>query len=125
MLNIKGQSLYPVKLNVMGIHNVYNALASIVTTHLMEVPIETILDALEQYKGTHRRLEVKGVVNGIKIIDDYAHHPTEIKASLRALRNSTNNRIWCIFQPHTYTRTKILLDSFAESFSEAEQGYNI
>ncbi|NLW23307.1 MAG: UDP-N-acetylmuramate--L-alanine ligase [Tissierellia bacterium] len=121
MLNIKGQSLYPVKLNVMGIHNVYNALASIVTTHLMEVPIETILDALKQYKGTHRRLEVKGVVNGIKIIDDYAHHPTEIKASLRALRNSTNNRIWCIFQPHTYTRTKILLDSFAESFSEADK----
>ncbi|HSH36229.1 UDP-N-acetylmuramate--L-alanine ligase [Schnuerera sp.] len=121
MLNIKGESLYPVKLNVMGIHNVYNALASICATHLLGVPIQTILESIVEYKGTHRRLEVKGVINGIKIIDDYAHHPTEIKASLKALRNSTNNQIWCIFQPHTYTRTKILLNSFAESFSEADK----
>ncbi|CCQ97346.1 UDP-N-acetylmuramate--L-alanine ligase [[Clostridium] ultunense Esp] len=121
MLNIKDESLYPVKLNVMGIHNVYNALASISATHTLGVPIDTILESIEAYKGTHRRLEVKGIINGIKIIDDYAHHPTEIKASLRALKNSTDNRIWCIFQPHTYTRTKILLNSFAESFSEADK----
>lgn len=121
MLNIKGESLYPVKLNVMGIHNVYNALASIAATHILGVPIDTILKSIEEYKGTHRRLEVKGIINGIKIVDDYAHHPTEIKASLRALKNSTNSRIWCIFQPHTYTRTKILLNSFAESFSEADK----
>lgn len=121
MLNIKGESLYPVRLNVMGIHNVYNALASIAATHVLGVPIEIILDAIAHYKGTHRRLEVKGIINGIKIIDDYAHHPTEIKASLEALRNSTYNRIWCVFQPHTYTRTKLLLNSFATAFTDADK----
>lgn len=121
MLNVKGESLYPVTLNVMGIHNVYNALASIVTTHIIGIPMDTVLNSMKKYSGTHRRLEIKGITNGIKIVDDYAHHPTEIKASLKALRNSTTNRIWCIFQPHTYTRTKILLNSFAESFSEADK----
>lgn len=121
MLNIKGESLYPVKLSVMGTHNVYNALASICATHTLGIPINTIIKSIEEYKGTHRRLEMKGIINGIKIVDDYAHHPTEIKASLKALRNSTNNKIWCIFQPHTYTRTKMLLNSFAESFSEADR----
>ena len=119
MLNIKGTSLYPVKLQVMGIHNVYNALASIVTTHILGMPIETIISSIEKYKGVHRRLEVKGIINGIKIIDDYAHHPTEIKASLNALKNLTQNHIWCIFQPHTYTRTKLLLQEFGEAFSGA------
>lgn len=121
MLNIKGKSLYPVKLNVMGVHNVYNALASIAATHILGIPIETILNSIEEYKGTHRRLEVKGIINGIKIIDDYAHHPTEIKASLKALKSSTKNHIWCIFQPHTYTRTKLLLRDFGEAFSEADK----
>jgi len=121
MLNIKGKGLYPVKLNVMGIHNVYNALASIAATHTLGVPIETILDAIKNYKGTHRRLEVKGIINGIKIIDDYAHHPTEIKASLDALKNSSYNQLWCVFQPHTYTRTKYLLKDFATAFSHADK----
>ena len=121
MLNINGKSLYPVKLNVMGIHNVYNALASIAITHILGVPIEIILKAIADYKGTHRRLEIKGIVNGIKIIDDYAHHPTEIKASLKALRNSTQEKIWCIFQPHTYTRTKLLLNNFSTAFKDADK----
>ncbi len=121
MLNIKGESLYPVKLGVMGIHNVYNALASIAATHILNVPIETILESIGKYKGTHRRLEVKGLINGVKIVDDYAHNPTEIKASLQALKNSTESNIWVVFQPHTYTRTKILLKKFAESFSDADK----
>lgn len=121
MLNIKGKSLYPVKLNVMGVHNVYNALASIAVTHTLGIPIETISEAIEDYKGTHRRLEIKGIINGIKIIDDYAHNPTEIKAALEALRNSTSEKIWCIFQPHTYTRTKLLLNSFATAFKNADK----
>lgn len=121
MLNIKGESLYPVQLSVMGTHNVYNALASIAATHLLGVPIETILDSIKNYHGVQRRLEVKGIVNGVKIIDDYAHHPTEIQASLEALQNSTKGNIWCVFQPHTYTRTKLLLDSFAKSFSKADK----
>ena len=121
VLNIKGKALYPVKLNVMGIHNVYNALASIAITHTLGVPIDTILKAIMDYKGTHRRLEIKGMIGGIKIIDDYAHHPTEIKASLEALRHSTHEKIWCIFQPHTYTRTKSLLDSFSTAFKDADK----
>ncbi len=99
ILNIKGKGKYPVRLNVMGMHNIYNALASIAATHTLGVPIEIILRALGEYGGTHRRLEVKGIINGIKIIDDYAHHPTEIKASLKALKNSNYNELWCIFQP--------------------------
>lgn len=121
MLNIKRESLYPVKLNVMGIHNIYNILASIAATHILGLPIDNILKSIEKFKGTHRRLEVKGIIDGLKIIDDYAHHPTEIKASLNALKNSTKNRIWCIFQPHTYTRTKLLFDSFAKSFADADK----
>lgn len=121
MLNIKGESLYPVQLNVMGKHNVYNALASIASSHVLGVPIEIILEAIQSYKGVQRRLELKGVKNGVKIIDDYAHHPTEIRASLDALKNSTNGHIWCVFQPHTYTRTKLLLNDFTESFSQADK----
>ncbi len=121
MLNIKGKALYPIQLNVMGKHNIYNALASIAASHALGIPIETIIEAIENYKGVQRRLELKGIKNGIKIIDDYAHHPTEIKASLEALQNSTNGHIWCVFQPHTYTRTKLLLDSFTESFSNADK----
>lgn len=121
MLRVNCSSIYPVNLGVMGVHNIYNALASIAVADSLGIPMDTIISSLEKFKGTHRRLEFKGFLNGVKIIDDYAHHPTEIKASLRALRNSTKNRIWCIFQPHTYTRTKLLLDSFAESFGEADE----
>lgn len=121
MLNIRRKSLYPVKLSVMGFHNIYNALASIAVADILNIPIETIINSLQRFKGTHRRLELKGYVNGIRIIDDYAHHPTEIKASLSALRNTTKNKIWCIFQPHTYSRTKMLLDEFAKSFSNADK----
>jgi len=121
MLNNKCKSLYPIQLSVMGIHNIYNALASIAVAEILDIPIETVTNSLKMFKGTHRRLELKGYINGIKIIDDYAHHPTEIKASLKALRNITDNNIWCIFQPHTYTRTKLLLDSFSEAFSDADK----
>ncbi len=121
ILNIKDQKKYPVSLNMMGIHNIYNALASIAATYTYNIPIETILGALKEYRGTHRRLENKGSINGVKIIDDYAHHPTEIKATLKALRKATTNNVWCVFQPHTYTRTKLLLDSFSKSFFDADK----
>lgn len=121
MLNKNCESLYPVNLSILGIHNIYNTLASIAVAETLGIPIDIIIKSMEKFKGTHRRLELKGFFSGIKIIDDYAHHPTEIKASLRALRNSTENSIWCIFQPHTYSRTKLLLNSFAESFNEADK----
>ncbi|HLR35054.1 MAG TPA: UDP-N-acetylmuramate--L-alanine ligase [Tissierellales bacterium] len=121
ILNVKNQEKYPVSLNVMGIHNLYNALASIAAAHISNVPMEIILNALKDYKGTNRRLETKGSINGIKIMDDYAHHPTEIKATLKALKKAKANNIWCVFQPHTYTRTKLLFDSFSESFFDADK----
>ena len=120
-LKIKSGKTYIVNLSVMGIHNVYNSLASIAAAHIYGVAIEDILERITLYTGVHRRLELKGYYNGAKIIDDYAHHPTEIKATLNSLRNSTNGNIYCVFQPHTYTRTKLLLNSFAESFGAADK----
>ncbi|WP_427339321.1 UDP-N-acetylmuramate--L-alanine ligase [Caloranaerobacter sp. DY30410] len=119
-LIINNSKEYKVTLKVMGIHNVYNALAAIATAHSLNIPISTIIEAIESYTGTHRRFEVKGIINGIKIIDDYAHHPTEIKATLNAAKKLPHNKIWCVFQPHTYTRTKALLNEFSESFYDAD-----
>jgi UDP-N-acetylmuramate--alanine ligase len=120
-LRIKGEGLYNIQLNVMGIHNVYNSLASIAVAHMYGISIEEVQNNISFYSGVHRRLELKGYFNGTKIIDDYAHHPTEIKASLNAIKNSTKGNIYCVFQPHTFTRTKLLLDSFAESFKDADK----
>jgi len=79
------------------------------------------LSSIEHYTGTHRRLEYKGTLNGVKIIDDYAHHPTAVKATLSAIRNLSLNKVWCVFQPHTYTRTKALLEEFGDSFFDADK----
>src|SRR5690606_21373261 len=100
-----------IKLSVMGIHNVYNSLAAIAASYYINVNKELIMDKITSYTGVHRRLELKGYLGNVRIIDDYAHHPTEIKASLSAVRNSTKEKVFCIFQPHTFTRTKALLDS--------------
>ena len=110
-----------IKLSVMGIHNVYNSLAAIAASYCINVDKELIMDRISSYTGVHRRLELKGYIGNVRIIDDYAHHPTEIRASLSAVRNSTKEKIFCIFQPHTYTRTKALLDSFSEAFNDADK----
>lgn len=120
-LNIKGEGIYEIKLNVMGIHNIYNSLASVAAAHLYGMSIEKIQEFISIYSGVHRRLEFKGYHNGAKIIDDYAHHPTEIKATLTAFKNSEVGNIYCVFQPHTFTRTKLLLNGFAESFDGAHK----
>lgn len=121
ILNIKGKKVCQIFLNVMGIHNIYNALASIAATHTYGISLDIISENIKSYRGVHRRLELKGYFNDIKIMDDYAHHPTEIKATLNALKKSTKGNIYCIFQPHTFTRTKILLNSFAEAFADADK----
>lgn len=118
-LKVKGKGSYPINLNVMGIHNLYNSLGAITAAHITGLSMEDIQRNIIFYTGVQRRLEFKGYYNGVKIIDDYAHHPTEIRATLNALRNSTKGNIYCIFQPHTFTRTQLLLNSFAESFSDA------
>lgn len=122
ILNINDKENWPIKLHIIGKHNIYNALASIAAAHLYGVSMEDIIKNIATYTGVHRRLEVKGYLNGAKIIDDYAHHPTEIKATLEAVKNTSNGgKIYCVFQPHTFTRTKILLDSFSESFINSDE----
>lgn len=108
-------------LGVPGEHNICNALAAIALSDLLGIPTETVQKALQNFKGTDRRFEYKGVVNGVTIIDDYAHHPTEITATLRAAVNYPHNTLWCVFQPHTYTRTKAFLKDFAKALSLADQ----
>lgn len=105
------------KLSVPGRHNVYNALACIATCHEYGIDKEVIKSALLKYTGAHRRFEFVGTVNGASIYDDYGHHPSEIKAVYDAMMKKEFNRSWVVFQPHTYSRTKNLLNEFAQSLS--------
>ncbi|WIF95684.1 UDP-N-acetylmuramate--L-alanine ligase [Caminicella sporogenes] len=116
----KNDTIGKISLKVLGYHNIYNALAAISTTYTLGVPMDKIKEKLEAFTGTHRRFEIIGEKNNIKVIDDYAHHPTEIKATLEAAKKYPHNRIWCIFQPHTFTRTKALLLDFASAFNNAD-----
>lgn len=106
-----------INLSVPGKHNVLNALATIGLCDYYNIDSNTIKEALFEFTGVHRRLEYKGKYNNISVYDDYAHHPTEIKATYDALYNKKFNKAWVIFQPHTYSRTKNLLNEFAESLS--------
>ena len=96
-------------------HNVSNALACIAICNSYGIPKTNIKDALLEFTGANRRLEYKGTFNNASIFDDYAHHPTEIVATANAIKNKHFNESWCIFQPHTYSRTKNLLDDFAKA----------
>lgn len=108
-------------LMVPGEHNVSNALASIALADLLAIDIDVVKKALLHFSGTDRRFEYKGKRNGVTIIDDYAHHPTEITASLKAAANYPHKTLWCVFQPHTYTRTKAFLTDFAKALSLADK----
>lgn len=119
-LIMKGKEVCDIKLKVPGIHNVSNSLAAIAACHSLGCDFYHIRQGLLSFTGVHQRFEVKGITGGIKVIDDYAHHPSEIKATLKAAKNGNHKKIWCVFQPHTYTRTRHLLDEFAVSFSDAD-----
>lgn len=110
-----------VKLSVRGIHNVSNALAVFAAAHNLGAEPSVIAKGLESFTGTLRRFEYKGEVRGASVYDDYAHHPTEITATIQAASNMPHNNIWCVFQPHTYSRTRALLDDFAVSLSSADR----
>lgn len=116
-----GKFVCHIRLNVPGEHNVLNALAAIAVCGLLGVDPETAARGIETFRGTHRRFERKGMLNGAVVIDDYAHHPTEIRATLKAAKNLDHKRLWCVFQPHTYTRTKTLWADFVESFDLADE----
>ncbi len=110
-----------IRLSVPGEHNIYNALAAIALCRTLSVGSEAIRRGLAGFTGTNRRFEKKGEVCGLTIIDDYAHHPQEIAATLSAAKHYPHKKLWCVFQPHTYTRTKAFLDQFAEALSAADE----
>ena len=107
-------------LSVTGDHNVSNALSAIAVADLLDIPMDVTKKGLFSFTGTDRRFEYKGEWNGVTIVDDYAHHPTEIEATLKAAQHSPHNAVWCVFQPHTYTRTKAFFHEFAEALSHAD-----
>lgn len=118
----KGVFLGRISLSVIGMHNISNSLAAAALAFAYGVSFEAIAAALLKYTGTHRRFEFKGLVNGIRVYDDYAHHPSEISATLSAARAciSGTQKLWCAYQPHTFSRTKAFLHEFAESLSLAD-----
>ena len=118
----EGRLLCRVQLSVPGEHNILNALAAFACCHSLGIPTGVIKETLEAYHGTQRRFDIVGTTaSGVKIVDDYAHHPTEIKATLAACQNIPHNKLWCVFQPHTYTRTLALFDEFADAFEKADE----
>ncbi len=117
---VLGKALPPLSLQVVGRHNIVNALAALAAAYGVGLPVAQAAAALAQFTGVKRRFEYLGQVNGYQIVDDYAHHPTEIRATLRAAREHFATRIIAVFQPHLYSRTEYLMDEFAKSFDEAD-----
>jgi len=117
----KGEKLCHISLNVPGNHNILNALASIAVCDIYGIDTEKAARGIETFKGTHRRFEKMGELNGAPVIADYAHHPTEIKATLSTAKNFNSEKIWCVFQPHTFTRTRTLWSDFLTCFKDSDE----
>ena len=109
-----------IALGVTGEHNVYNSLSAIALADLLGITMEDVKTALLSFGGTDRRFQLKGKLGDITILDDYAHHPTEIRATLEAAKKYPHKETWCVFQPHTYTRTKAFLEDFAKALTLAD-----
>ncbi len=114
-LYFRGEKLCSVKLIVPGKHNVYNSLAAAATAHYLGATPAEISENLHKFGGVHRRFEILGTPCGITVADDFAHHPTELTATLTAAMKMGFNKVWAVFQPHTFSRTAMLLDDFAEA----------
>ncbi len=108
-------------LQVPGEHNIYNAMAAVALADRLSIDSGITVRALGAYRGTDRRFEYKGSIGGVTVIDDYAHHPTEIAATLKAAANYPHKRLWCVFQPHTYSRTKAFLKELAQALTLADK----
>ena len=119
-LSAHGEPKGRIALNVKGCHNVMNSLAAIACTEAIGLPLDAIRKGLLSFGGTHRRFEYKGSLGDVTVIDDYAHHPTEIRATLSAAKDYPHDELWVIFQPHTYTRTKAFLPEFAKALEQAD-----
>ncbi|SKA95381.1 UDP-N-acetylmuramate--L-alanine ligase [Caloramator quimbayensis] len=116
-----GEFFYDFKLSIPGEHNVLNALSAIACCSFLGVDKKTMFQSLINFKGTHRRFEKKGEKDGVTVIDDYAHHPAEIKATLKAAKNYPHKKLCCVFQPHTYSRTIALFDEFSKAFNDVDK----
>jgi len=119
-LAYKGTILGKIELTVPGMFNVYNSLAAIAVARELNLDFATIKKGLQRFSGVQRRLEVKGKVNDITVVDDYGHHPTEIKETLAAIRQIWKGRLIVVFQPHRYSRTKALFDEFTKAFRNVD-----
>lgn len=120
-LLIEGRPEGTITLGVPGMHNVYNSLSAIAASRELGISMEKIRTGLLHFTGTNRRFEKKGEIGGVTVIDDYAHHPQEIRATLTTAKNYPHKKLWCVFQPHTYTRTAALLDDFVQALMEADE----
>ena len=116
-----GEDRGRVTLGVTGEHNIYNSLSAIAVARAIGIPLETIKKGLMEFSGTDRRFQLKGEVNGFTIIDDYAHHPQEIAATIATAKKYPHKKLWVAFQPHTYSRTLALMDDFAGALSQADE----
>ncbi len=119
----QGKDLGPFRLNVPGVHNVSNALAAIAVAWELDVPLDLIRTGMAAFSGVERRFHVRGENNGIVVVDDYGHHPTEIRLTLATVKTVWPGRLVVIFQPHRYSRTRDLLDDFAHAFDQADALY--
>src|SRR4051812_8321012 len=119
-IEYNGRSLGEFSLHVPGTHNVLNATAAIAVGIGLDIPVYSIQYALETFRGVDRRFQLKGEVDGVRVVDDYGHHPTEIRATLQAAKQCCEGKVHVIFQPHRYTRTQALLEEFATSFGQAD-----
>lgn len=119
-LEFRGRDLGCFRLHIPGAHNVLNATAAVAVGLELEIPLETIREALASFSGVDRRFQIRGTEHGVAVIDDYGHHPTEIRATLAAARACQYKRIHVLFQPHRYTRTDALMDDFARAFHQAD-----
>ena len=117
----KGEELGQIEMSIIGIHNIHNALLAISTGLALDIPFEKIRIALKKFEGVFRRFEYKGNYNLIRVFDDYAHHPTEIQATLKGIRDNVSERLIVIFQPHLFSRTRDFYDVFGRSFFGADK----
>ncbi len=122
-LVFRGRDLGCFRLHVPGAHNVLNAAAAVAAGLELEIPIDNIREGLANFAGVERRFQIRGIEDGITVIDDYGHHPTEIRATLATARSCRFARVHVLFQPHRYTRTRALMDEFARAFHQADSVY--
>ena len=119
-LSVEGRDLGTVTLAVPGCHNALNSLGSLAVCHALGLDLAKPIAALASFRGVHRRFEIKGQVAGITIVDDYAHHPSAVRLTLATAKEHFRGRIWCVFQPHLYSRTKYLFSELTNAFGDAD-----